>query len=209
MRKEDFVNALDHIDYDLVEEYVAEKEKSQKRAQNRNSAIRIVPLAACFILLFAIGTLFLNDGNKSMSPGGMKPSGDNGIFEGLPNFPSEDPEWSTDTDNNFAEDESNPFENIYVFTFKYNGREYVSRFVSSNPEDFSEEIYEKNVSVDYKGEHIATVVVKNHYNNTETTCSIYTYLSMTPEGAGNVDDKILIELYDGLYFVAEPCGNNN
>ena len=31
MRKEDFNNALNYIDYDLVEEYVSEKENAQKR----------------------------------------------------------------------------------------------------------------------------------------------------------------------------------
>ena len=59
MSKEDFNNALNHIDYDLVEEYVVEKEKMKKRAVQRRAFIRLVPVAACFVIIITLSITIL------------------------------------------------------------------------------------------------------------------------------------------------------
>ena len=78
MRKEDFVNSLNYIDYELVEEYVAQREVLQRKANRRRNAIRFVPVAACLMLMVltlpVIATLLSPAKNAGEKPG----------FEALP-----------------------------------------------------------------------------------------------------------------------------
>lgn len=59
MSKEDFNNALNHIDYELIEEYVEEKERLQRRAAQKRSFIRLAPIAACFVLVITFAITLL------------------------------------------------------------------------------------------------------------------------------------------------------
>ena len=50
------------------------------------------------------------------------------------------------------------------------------------------------VSVDDVGEYIDTVSVYCGYDGSEITCPIY---------QGTVDNRIIVELFDGYYYIAE------
>lgn len=101
MKKEDFLKALDHIDYDLVEEYVLEKERAVKRRERQRSVMRMLPVAACFILLLSIGTVSLIAGMQNVGKGDLAPSDSNA-------------------------ETSNPSNNLeqVVYTFEYDGVSY-------------------------------------------------------------------------------------
>ncbi|MGM9632211.1 MAG: hypothetical protein ACI3XL_03880 [Eubacteriales bacterium] len=78
MKKEDFLKALDHIDYDLVEEYVLEKERAVKRRKSQRNVMRMLPVAACFILLLGIGAVSLIAGMQNLGSGDSAPPDSNG-----------------------------------------------------------------------------------------------------------------------------------
>lgn len=59
MRKEELNNALNHIDYDLVEEFVEEKEELNKSLAKRRTIMHLAPIAASFVVVFCIGVAIL------------------------------------------------------------------------------------------------------------------------------------------------------
>lgn len=67
MKKEKFSEALNHIDYSFVEEYVEEKERINREKQRRIFIKRVAPLAATFIVFFTVIGIILG-GNTSMLP---------------------------------------------------------------------------------------------------------------------------------------------
>lgn len=76
MKKEEWNNGLNYIDYDLVEQYVLNKEKLGKRQQQKTAWLRVGALAACFALI--IGAVIIlprlqNDTSGSVvtTPNGM------------------------------------------------------------------------------------------------------------------------------------------
>lgn len=83
MRREDFNNALNYIDYDLVEEYVAEKEQIQKRKMLSRSFVRFVPVAACLVLVitFSLTLLPMIINNQFGYSGEDVPSGEENLPE--------------------------------------------------------------------------------------------------------------------------------
>ena len=51
MKTEDFNRALNHIDADIVEEYLKEKELAEIRSKRRKTTRRLVPLVACLMIM--------------------------------------------------------------------------------------------------------------------------------------------------------------
>ena len=51
MKTEDFNRALNHIDADIVEEYLKEKELAEIRSKRRKTTRRLVPLVACLMVM--------------------------------------------------------------------------------------------------------------------------------------------------------------
>lgn len=60
MKKEDFNTGLNYIDADIVEEYLREKERAQRRIKRHKTAIRLIPLAACFMIMILIVPIISN-----------------------------------------------------------------------------------------------------------------------------------------------------
>jgi len=54
MKNEKFRDALDHIDYSFIEEYVEEKERLQKENRIKRLLKTAAPLAATFIVFFTV-----------------------------------------------------------------------------------------------------------------------------------------------------------
>ena len=52
-------NALDHIDYDLVDEFVREREALERKRKIRKQVIKFAPIAACFVVCISIGAAIL------------------------------------------------------------------------------------------------------------------------------------------------------
>lgn len=214
MSKEDFNNALNHIDYDLIEEYVEEKERLQRRTAQKRAFMRFVPIAACFVIIITFSitllpTLFKE--NSDFVGNTTAPIEENidDTPEGDENNP-ENPEGNEDNVGNESEgmipggDQSSgdsgmpPYGKpgddwqtpdateglIFVFTFEYGGKEYVLDFMSEDAESFLEELEYKKTSEDNKGEQIGSVTVMNHYNGTQMTCPIYDCIIVQPEYSG-------------------------
>lgn len=212
MSKEDFNNALNHIDYDLVEEYVAEKERIEKKVAQKRTFIRFVPIAACFVIIFTFSitllpmvfnNVFDNKNVVSSSPvnenfWGEPPITDNGgegvEDEGISDDVPEGP--STEIENNGPNysgaptpgDALKPSDDMLTYSFQYEGLFYTLSFNSL------EEMYSKAIGEDSRGNYITSVNVYNNINSEEVLCPIYEY-------AGTND--VIIELFDGHYFIIE------
>ena len=67
MKNKKFSEALNHIDYSLVEEYAKEKESIRRESRRRRSVAMLAPLAATFIVFFTVIGIVLG-GNNMMLP---------------------------------------------------------------------------------------------------------------------------------------------
>ena len=140
MKTEEFNNALEYLDYDLVDEYVREKESVQKMKVRRKAIATLVPIAACFVILLSIGTAFLG-----YNLGFSKPNG-----------------------NNKGDELQIFFEKEGIFVFEYEGRMYqafVTPMFSDGGIDFTES---ESVSIRDVGDLISTVNVTDKNGNTAT-----------------------------------------
>ncbi len=175
MSKEAFINALNHIDYDLVEEFVSEKERAQKRIRRKKNIMRLAPLAACFVLITCVGTLFLLGGGMLGDAGSMPPDNktDDWGGEGDPPLTGM-PEYED------------------VLTFEYNGEQYIC-YIDESDDGISG--LTKPVPQVEVGAYIGKVEVK-HSNGSAEALKIYKSL-------GNNSDKLIIETKDGLFYLAE------
>ena len=73
MKIEDFNKALNHIDYDLVDEYVREKETLRQRKSVIRNISRLAPIAACFMIFcVVIAIVFPSYSNNSAPPPAME-----------------------------------------------------------------------------------------------------------------------------------------
>lgn len=59
MNRENFNDALNYLDVELVDEFITEKEKIDKNKTKRKVIATFVPLAACFVILLGIGATML------------------------------------------------------------------------------------------------------------------------------------------------------
>lgn len=157
MSKECFNNALNHLDYDLVEEFVTERELSLKRSKRRKTVRSISSIAACLTVL-TILPLFVFfvvlDGFRAgpAAPG----TSDNLNGENFAPLPPEDSSSSNDP--------------MSSFTFVFNGKSYIV--------DYSVEEEEKIIVGEYLGE----IILSDEYGNI-CPCRIYASLDEELSGA--------------------------
>ena len=59
MKSDKFNDALDFLDYELVDEFVKEQEAFKQRKARRKAILTFAPVAACFVILLSIGTAIL------------------------------------------------------------------------------------------------------------------------------------------------------
>ena len=143
MRMEKFNNALDHIDYDLVDEFVREREAIERKRKIRKQVIKLAPIAACFVVCISIGAAILgfNLGfDKKNSANVINPNNQMQIL--------------------FAKEGK--------FVFEYQGRFYQA-YVTP---DISSGYLEGSVSIQNVGQHITSVRVTDEKGN-EATMEIY------------------------------------
>ncbi len=140
MKSEKFNDALDFLDYELVDEFVKEKEVLKQRKIKRKAIATFVPIAACFVILLSIGTAIL------------------GYNFGSNNVYDENPE----------EQLKVLFEKEGRFVFEYEGRTYqafVTPIFSGEGVDFVEN---ESISIRNVGDLITTVDVMDENGNTAT-----------------------------------------
>ncbi len=189
MRKEDFNNALNYIDYDLVEEYVSEKEKAQRKITRQRQMMRYAPVAACLVIILSVSTFilptFFDNKLKNENTGTLNP--ETQIVPPTTNLPG----------NLKPEDQNSNTSLLYTFTFEYNGHKYI-KILSENLADGVVDEELDDVSEEVKGEYIGTVIVTDNSNNTQFECPIYEYAGVF---TSSMNDKgIVVELFDGYYF---------
>ena len=143
MRMEKFNSALDHIDYDLVDEFIRERESIERKREVRKQIIKLAPIAACFVICISIGAAILgfNLGfNKNASGGNSNPNEQMQIF--------------------FAKEGK--------FVFEYQGKVYQAYVTPAIGYDYLED----SVSIQNVGQHITNVTVVDERGN-EATMEIY------------------------------------
>ena len=140
MKSEKFNDALDFLDYELVDEFVKEQEAFKQRKVRRKAILTFVPIAACFVILLSVGTAIL------------------GYNFGSNNVYDENPE----------EQFKVLFEKEGRFVFEYEGRTYqafVTPIFSGEGVDFVEN---ESISIRNVGDLITTVDVMDENGNTAT-----------------------------------------
>ena len=80
MKKKEWNQGLDHIDYDLVEKYTLQKEKLKGRQHIKSVWLRVGALAACLVLIFGAVVFLPRLQNDVPQNGGTTPD-DNGQTE--------------------------------------------------------------------------------------------------------------------------------
>lgn len=141
MKKEDFSNALDHIDYELVDEFVKEKEALKMRKEKRKTIATFAPIAACLVILVALG------------------AGVVGYQLGFnqPNDSTENPEHMQIF-----------FEREGIFVFEYEGKLYQVLVLPMGSSDGFESSDGESVSIKNVGGLISTVSVMDKNGNVAT-----------------------------------------
>ncbi|MBO5716044.1 MAG: hypothetical protein J6S23_06590 [Clostridia bacterium] len=137
MKTEKFNNALEYLDYDLVDEFVKEKEAVQKRKARRKTISILTPLAACLVLFISVSSALFGY-NMAFDKGGNQSPENLQVF----------------------------FEKDGRFVFEYQGRVYqafVTPMIGSESVDFAEG---ESVSIKDVGELISTVSVTDKNGNT-------------------------------------------
>ncbi len=140
MKSENFNDALDFLDYELVDEFVKEQEVIKQRKMRKKAILTFVPVAACFVILLSIGTAILGYN-----------FGSNKVYE-------EGPE----------EQLKVIFEKEGRFVFEYEGCTYqafVTPIFSGEGVDFVEN---ELISIKDVGDLITTVDVMDENGNTAT-----------------------------------------
>ena len=190
MRKEDFNNALNYIDYDLVEEYVNAKESAQRKIARQRQIMRYAPVAACLVIILSISAFILPTyfANKQIT---------NDIEGQNPETQIEPP--TTNLPGNFKPgDAIIPGYPVYIFTFEYNEKGYIKVFYPTITDENMEFFKFHSLSEQYKGKYIGIVIVTDYHNNTQFECPIYEYAGVF---TSSMNDKgIVVELFDGYYF---------
>lgn len=191
MRREDFNNALNHIDIDLVEEYVTEKERAQKKEIVRKKFVRLAPLAACFAIFLTVGTVFLLNldpfGNSMMAP-------DNGA-EQVPATPGDNGQMPNDPSG----DGKLPSKYKYYFYFNLDGQDFICLLNALDEDSASDEMNTSLIPESQLGELLATVEVADQDGEVRI-CKIYGCLYDPSR------DEVAIEISEGVYLPAQRLG---
>ena len=141
MKSEKFNDALDFLDYELVDEFVKEKEALKQRKIKRKAIATFVPIAACFVILLSVGTALL----------GYNLGSNNNVYEEMS-----------------QEQLQILFGKEGRFVFEYGGKVYqafVTPIFSGEGVNFTES---EMVSIRDVGELISTVEVTDENGNTAT-----------------------------------------
>ena len=191
MRKEDFNNALNYIDYDLIEEYVSEKENAQRKIARQRQIMRYAPLAACLVVILSISVFILPNffDNYKITNDIWGQNPETQIEPPTSNLPSNN---KPDTQTPEKPDASV----LNVFTFENDGCKYI-KILSGNLGDGVVDEELDDVSEEAKGEYIGTVIVTDNSNNTQFECPIYEYAGVF---TSSMNDKgLVVELFEGYY----------
>ena len=143
MRMEKFNKALDHIDYDLVDEFIREREAIERKREARKQIIRLAPIAACFVICISIGAAVLG-----FNLGFNK------------NLAGDDPNANNQMQIFFAKEGK--------FVFEYQGKVYQAYVTPEIGYDY----LDGSVSIQNVGQHITNVTVVDEGGN-EATMEIY------------------------------------
>ena len=160
MKIEDINNALGYIDYDLVEEYVAEKEKLSIRARQRRQLMYFARTAACLVVLIGIMIPIVLLGTKMTSP--PNTSGENPTYTTTTPVvpPTGNPPGSSENTEKPGGDDGviqKPSEYRYTYKFAYNGTEYICVFGHVD-QSLSEALKGESVDLQLVGEYIGEVM---------------------------------------------------
>lgn len=159
MKTEEFNKALNHIDYDLVDEFVREREALEKRRVARRNIYRLVPVAACFVLFTLVGSIILASNMNSATKNEINNT------------------QSTENLQMFLDKDG-------MFYFEYRGtlyQAYVSPLIEENTE-FAEN---GSVSIQNVGERISDVTVIDESGNA-ATMEIYESKSNSNSGRAEI-----------------------
>ena len=152
MKMEQFNNALNHIDYDLIDEFVREKDGVQLRKQRKRAFARITSVAACFALLLTATAAVIG-----YSAGMQKKSEFNSSLTAEQIF----------------------FEKDGKFVFEYKGKLYQAYVAPVlDNDDFADN---GSVSIQNVGERITDVTVTDE-NGNSATMEIYANKSDSGSG---------------------------
>ena len=192
MKREELNRALDHIDYDLVEEYVREKERLTRRAKIRRRFAQAARAAACLVVLvcIALPIIIFGDGAHSEQP----PNSVNPPYVSTtPVGPGESlpaPEPPTGDPQPGDEDQMTPGRLAYTYSFAYNGTEYVCSF-GTYDQSLEEALQTESIDPKHVGEHIGEVMVTDN-NGQRGWYRLY-------RGDGS---NLIIEI-EGYYMIAQ------
>lgn len=166
MKREELNRALGHIDYDLVEEYVREKERLTRRAKIRHRFAQVARAAACLVVLvcIALPIIIFGDGAHSEQP----PNSVNPPYVSTtPVGPGENlpaPEPPTCDPQPGDEDQMPPGRLAYTYSFAYNGTEYVCSF-GTYDQSLEEALQTESIDPKHVGEHLGEVVATDKNGN--------------------------------------------
>ncbi len=167
MRKDDFSLALNHIDYDLIEEYVFEKESLKRRAHQRRQLAHFARAAACFAVLCVIIVPIMLFGDKMTAIPPDNHGGENPPYVSTtPVYPenegpaSQKPGDSSD-DGVMGPESSDPAELKYTYYFAYNGTEYICPF-GTYDQSLEEALQTESIDPKHVGEHMGEVMVTDN-----------------------------------------------
>lgn len=166
MKREELNRALGHIDYDLVEEYVREKERLTRRAKIRHRFAQAARAAACLVVLvcIALPIIILGEGAQSTQP----PNSENPPYVSTtPVGPGENlpaPEPPTEDPQPGDEDQMTPGRLAYTYSFAYNGTEYVCSF-GTYDQSLEEALRTESIDPKHVGEHLGEVVATDKNGN--------------------------------------------
>lgn len=188
MKREELNRALSRIDYDLVEEYVREKERLTRRAKMRRRFAQVARAAACLVVLvcIALPIIIFGDGAHSEQPPNIvNPP----YVSTTPVLPENQPGDPTPNPPDGG-DEMTPGQLAYTYSFAYNGTEYVCPFGTPG-QSLSDALEVDSIDPRYVGEHIGEVVATDNDGN-RGWYKLYV----------DVDGTNLIIEIDGYYMVA-------
>ncbi len=194
MSREDFNNALNHIDYDLVEEYVCEKERLKKRARQKRQLAHYARAAACLLIAFCVAIPIIIFTNPLLS---IPPHNTDG---GKPTYTSTTPMHPENQEPGAPQDPSDdgvvgpeaagPSALKFSYCFAYNGTEYICSF-GTYDQSLNEALQTDCIDPKNVGEHIGEVMVTDN-NGQREWFRLY----------GGDGSNLIIEI-DGYYMIAQ------
>ena len=147
MKIDKFNSAIDHIDYDLVDEFVRERDAIERKKEARRTLIRLAPIAACFVIFMSVGAWML----------GYSVAGGDEFDK---------------SNQNLAGEVQMLFSKEGKFVFEYEGKLYQAYVTPMMDSDEADVVVSGSVSIQNVGECITNVTVTDE-NGNEATMEIY------------------------------------